>query len=805
MLIYQDSTITDQYLFYRISTDGGTSWSNRSQLLSTSFNGSRVRGFKDDIGKIWLFYQEDDPTSFIGFTQSEIYFITSTDEGLNWSSPEKFTNYAGVDTNHSVSEWNGKPILSFTSSRNFQINKNFNQIYYGVGGETVDSSTPPYLYYFTANPDSPHVYEPIDFRAFVDDEAGLDSVFLVTTINVFNIDTLLMYDDGLHNDSLPGDNIYGVTFQKGINTGDNLRYDFLLKDIDGNYAGFNGSDIYIPLPFTTDAYLIETNKLKMPLNNSGVLANVNINGMEGGWFDESTVLFSGGFFLSGKDGDEIWANAVASASRIQDYQPGIVGSNPDDPKNSLYIIKASDPPFGESWQNYKYAVQLGADFYDGDNDGIYNPVDLNGNSIWDLNEDRPDFFGDVTVWSVYNDGKPSELRRFNDISPMGIEIHQTVFAMGENLTGLIQNMMFIRYRIINKGTVSNEFDSSYFTVWADPDLGSANVAYLDDLTGCDTLLNFGYAYNDGEDNAYGSNPPSFGMPILQGSVVYIPGETFLDKNGNGIYEDSVDTPLDTAIVNNGLFIGSTVYPGAKNLAMTSFIHYMKLLGTLAAPNTALEARYYMLGGRNRLGGPIDPCNRTFGNIYGVPCNEVNPLFMYSGDPVTQFGWINTFPTDQRTMANTGPFTLKENEPVDVWTAYVVGRGNDALNSITKMRENIEYAHKFYKSNFSLLPTGIDDNRIIPQEHVLYQNYPNPFNPVTRIKFQLPQAGKVTIKIYDVLGAEVKILLNEERPAGTYEIDFNASRLASGVYFYQLKAGSPEGQTFVQIKKMVFLK
>ncbi|MDP2362861.1 MAG: hypothetical protein Q8M94_03725, partial [Ignavibacteria bacterium] len=78
---------------------------------------------------------------------------------------------------------------------------------------------------------------------------------------------------------------------------------------------------------------------------------------------------------------------------------------------------------------------IGADFYDGHMDGIYDPVDLNGNGIWDLNEDRPDILGDVTAWCVYNDGVPKELRRFNTIDPLGIEIHQTAFAWGENLIG----------------------------------------------------------------------------------------------------------------------------------------------------------------------------------------------------------------------------------------------------------------------------------------------------------------------------------------------------------------------------------
>jgi len=83
---------------------------------------------------------------------------------------------------------------------------------------------------------------------------------------------------------------------------------------------------------------------------------------------------------------------------------------------------------------------------------------------------------------------------------------------------------------------------------------------------------------------------------------------------------------------------------------------------------------------------------------------------------------------------------------------------------------------------------------------LSQNYPNPFNPITVIKYKIPGISFVTIKVYDVLGSEVTTLVNEEKPAGEYEVEFNGSELTSGIYFYQLKAGS-----FVETKKMAFIK
>jgi len=102
------------------------------------------------------------------------------------------------------------------------------------------------------------------------------------------------------------------------------------------------------------------------------------------------------------------------------------------------------------------------------------------------------------------------------------------------------------------------------------------------------------------------------------------------------------------------------------------------------------------------------------------------------------------------------------------------------------------------------------------EFALEQNYPNPFNPTTKIKFTIPsviasgtkQSQLVTLKVYDILGNEVATLVNEEKQAGSYEVEWDASKIPSGVYFYQLKSGnsgSSSGQAFVQTKKIILLK
>ncbi len=129
---------------------------------------------------------------------------------------------------------------------------------------------------------------------------------------------------------------------------------------------------------------------------------------------------------------------------------------------------------------------------------------------------------------------------------------------------------------------------------------------------------------------------------------------------------------------------------------------------------------------------------------------------------------------------------------------------------------------YYKRNPTGNVTGLENIvSEIPKEFRLEQNYPNPFNPVTTIRYTIPippsssplakgrnEVGFVSLKVYDVLGNEIATLVNEEKPAGSYEVNFNAAGLSSGMYFYKLQALDPEtssGQGFVETKKMLLLK
>lgn len=103
-------------------------------------------------------------------------------------------------------------------------------------------------------------------------------------------------------------------------------------------------------------------------------------------------------------------------------------------------------------------------------------------------------------------------------------------------------------------------------------------------------------------------------------------------------------------------------------------------------------------------------------------------------------------------------------------------------------------------------TGVADNQGKPASFALEQNYPNPFNPETSIRYDLPEAATVRLSVYNTLGEEIALLVNEQEPAGSYQVKFNASSLPSGMYFYRMQATSPGGERgFVQTRRLMLVK
>jgi len=135
----------------------------------------------------------------------------------------------------------------------------------------------------------------------------------------------------------------------------------------------------------------------------------------------------------------------------------------------------------------------------------------------------------------------------------------------------------------------------------------------------------------------------------------------------------------------------------------------------------------------------------------------------------------------------------------VWPNYFVGSKYE--EDVNFMKNWIYERLNWMDIELAGIPLLVDEEDVqIVESFSLQQNYPNPFNPATTIRYQLPQDGIVTLKIYDILGAEVATLVNEAKTAGRYEVNFNAANLSSGVYVYRITSGS-----FTASKKLVLLK
>ncbi len=398
----------------------------------------------------------------------------------------------------------------------------------------------------------------------------------------------------------------------------------------------------------TDTY-VNANKLLMIAANNGAFA-YDLGGFlgktDGLYFPYTTVQK----ILDGEDdktvvyASGVWLGAVDSASNdtlvtvaeySQEYFPGSMIGGTFDPAGEtnpayrvykLYSDSLADNPN----QDYlDWPVAQGA------------PVDSSGN---------PAILGDQFLWCVYNDANSAT--HTNDAGagvPMGVEMQQSIFAF--NREDPLGNIVFIRFKILNKGTKT--LTNMFVSLWADPDLGGAT----DDLVGCDTLLSLGYCYNaNNNDNAYKSRPPAVGYDFFQGPL------------------DSTGDPADTAKM-----FGQQ-YPGYRNLPMSSFNKYIN--GT--DPHSYIETYRYQNGLDKD--GNADPN----GTKFSVP-----------GDPVSGTGDLDVSPADRRFMLTTGPFTFRAGDSTEILAAIVVGQGGDRQTSVSAMKYFDRFAQTAYDLDFDL--------------------------------------------------------------------------------------------------------
>ncbi len=487
-----------------------------------------------------------------------------------------------------------------------------------------------------------------------------------------------------------------------------------------------------------------------------------------------SAIFEDGLLWGGKVNGEIRVNGSAHRQGIK---PGIIlpdgsPSDPFDSKYRLYKIKKGWSSLSDSSIDKK-VLKYNYENWAGDIGAEYN--DVNGDGLYTNGFDAPVFSGDEVLYYAANDLDTTASRFTYGSDPIGLEFHTTIFAFNTN--DALANAVFKKYEIINKS--GNPIEELYLTYWADDDLGDAN----DDYVGCDSTLNLGYTYN-ATNNAgiYNSPPPAVGHMLLQG-------------------------PKVASSQNDSAFCNKKWMKGFKNLNISSFTPNFKS----SAFNLTRDASQGNYRGTIEFYNLMQ-CKTNDGRDIINPQTQQPAKFPLAGNPETGEGWYegdgwsgSLPPADRRHQINLGPFTMAPGDTQEVVYAIFIARGLSNLNSVTKLKENAAFIKdKFYK-NF---PDFEDEIYTIPKINFeLFQNYPNPFNSSTKIRFSVPFDDdgtpikkSITIKIYDILGREIKTIVNNKYAPGNYEVDFNGNTLASGVYFYRIEAGS-----FFQTKKMVLLR
>jgi len=182
----------------------------------------------------------------------------------------------------------------------------------------------------------------------------------------------------------------------------------------------------------------------------------------------------------------------------------------------------------------------------------------------------------------------------------------------------------------------------------------------------------------------------------------------------------------------------------------------------------------------------------YGYTYDINNNLLTSIYQLWNNGAWENVWKQSYQYDSNNNLTTGNYYSWINSSWTPADGSLIFR-DDGNNSFGFYGFKITVV---YKNS----PTYIDTEKVALTDYLLSQNYPNPFNPSTSIKYTITSRQFVQLKVYVVLGNEVATLVDEEKPAGSYEVEFNASKLSSGVYFYKIQAGS-----YVETKKMILIK
>lgn len=541
-------------------------------------------------------------------------------------------------------------------------------------------------------------------------------------------------------------------------------------------VGQNGS-IYRRLLDTSYHYYnshnLNGNNISSYFNISGIFDQnkqfQNIAGFEWPKGTSKTAIFTAGLSIGAFVNGQL-REAMCSYGGEYDSGYCVNGNYITNSNFKFYKVSRGDNAQNNTdWANWGQMIPFGAPFIDVNLNGVYEPaIDTPG--VHNAKQ---------TIFYCMTDANPNSHNSNEGFGggtlPLGAEVHLTAWVY-DNMG--LEDVQFIQFDVINKSL--NTWNAVKMGIVSDPDLGYA----IDDYIGCDTTLNLGFCYNgDNYDEVYGNNPPAVGFTLLRG-------------------------PLNRSVTPN------------IRLGLTSFSYFQ--YGNVPCetdPYGQPYPAYLMLGGFKKdstcwLDPTQNPPKKT--------------KFCYSGDPETNIGWTEVkgsiwncghdstgfvnypnSPGDRRLIMGSGAnnFNIVPGESQKFVIAQLISRDSGNLKSVTKLKQLTNYVRNFYEQNF---PIGINQiSSSVPDKFYLAQNYPNPFNPSTTIKYEIPNDFSpltkgglrgVSLKVFDLLGREIITLVNEFQSPGTYEVTFDGSSYASGIYFYKLTVGD-----FTAVKKMILIK
>lgn len=365
--------------------------------------------------------------------------------------------------------------------------------------------------------------------------------------------------------------------------------------------------------------------------------------------------------------------------------------------------------------------------------------------------------------------------------------------MGKKILFLaIPAMIFF---IFTAGFIGNDDDPRYDRVTGN----ETNVLYSQDIT-----------------------PPVYGVPLWDSPLAIVFNQdsliTHIGQGGSGANVSAIPTTANTlygwgAQGNLGYWMADDfVIPVGQSWAIDSIKLYSYQTGSSTSSTITSSRCYITLGRVDSVGSQIVGGDTTSNRMirtywsYIYRTNNPPPYTTQTTRPIMvvtdtlnktlQAGYYWVVYNFTGTLTS-GPW----NPPYTIWNQQGSGNARQKTTAWAPALDGTIPQRACFKIFGTVIVTNVRNlNNEIPAKFNLAQNYPNPFNPSTTINFSLPKSGYITLKVYNSMGSEVKTIVTGNKNAGNYTVDFNASNLSSGIYFYKLQADG-----FSSVKKMILVK